>query len=328
MKMQSGTSSVQVLQGVEFEVEPREDHAFEVERLRNFARDKEQHSAHELFRYIEDINEAAFAVATVEKIYAHESSLNFNDTITCEVISIRKDGLKENMDARSDVYVLSNGCKECSNDINDYYWEYTSGLLVKAKGNVHGLEIIKDQSDNTLRVLQSRFHYGKLVQTLLEGHIILSLDGSLSGTMMWKRESDGTLNDATPRSNEVISPFVVDDTVATSAGNAPSSSLYANVTSKPSGKKLNFRTLFTPGGNGIDVVVLVESIRTISERFANTSYGFFLGKRVAYPIVANYVWICQILQENSQKRTRERMSDQEAKEIKAEAREIMPQPST
>ncbi|GJV94567.1 reverse transcriptase domain-containing protein [Tanacetum coccineum] len=40
------------------------------------------------------------------------------------------------------------------------------------------------------------------------------------------------------------------------------------------------------------------------------------------------VWICQILQEISQKRTRERMSDQEAKEIKAEAREIMPQPST
>ncbi|GJS47823.1 ATP-dependent DNA helicase PIF1-like protein [Tanacetum coccineum] len=35
------------------------------------------------------------------------------------------------------------------------------------------------------------------------------------------------------------------------------------------------------------------------------------------------VWICQISQEISQKRTRERMSDQEAKEIKAEAREIM-----
>ncbi|GJU54733.1 hypothetical protein Tco_1228447 [Tanacetum coccineum] len=40
------------------------------------------------------------------------------------------------------------------------------------------------------------------------------------------------------------------------------------------------------------------------------------------------VWICQILQEISKKRTRERMSDQEAKEFKAEAREIMPQPST
>ncbi|GJZ78463.1 hypothetical protein Tco_0643300 [Tanacetum coccineum] len=40
------------------------------------------------------------------------------------------------------------------------------------------------------------------------------------------------------------------------------------------------------------------------------------------------VWICQILQEISQKRTQERMDDQEAKEIKAKAREIMPQPST
>ncbi|GKB99611.1 hypothetical protein Tco_0985748 [Tanacetum coccineum] len=43
---------------------------------------------------------------------------------------------------------------------------------------------------------------------------------------------------------------------------------------------------------------------------------------------ASLVWICQISQEISQKWTRERMSDQEAKEIKAEAREIMPQPST
>ncbi|GJS51426.1 stigma-specific STIG1 family protein [Tanacetum coccineum] len=38
----------------------------------------------------------------------------------------------------------------------------------------------------------------------------------------------------------------------------------------------------------VDVVVPVESIRAISESFANTAYGFFLGKRVAYPIVANY----------------------------------------
>ncbi|GJT93272.1 retrotransposon protein, putative, ty1-copia subclass [Tanacetum coccineum] len=77
--------------------------------------------------------------------------------------------------------------------------------------------------------------------------------------------------------------------VTTTAGNAPGKSSYANDTGKPSGKKLNIRTLFTPGGNGIDVVVPVESIRAISERFANTSNGFFLGKRVAYPIVANYV---------------------------------------
>ncbi|GKC06006.1 hypothetical protein Tco_0997616 [Tanacetum coccineum] len=84
-------------------------------------------------------------------------------------------------------------------------------------------------------------------------------------------ESDGTLNDATPGVDvveEMVSPSEVDDTVekeklshvvtttksypplptqvTTSAGNAPGNSSYANVTSKPSWKKLNFRTLFTP----------------------------------------------------------------------------------
>ncbi|GKB26027.1 hypothetical protein Tco_0865428, partial [Tanacetum coccineum] len=91
-----GTGSVQVLQGVEFEVEPHEDHTFEGVTLSTC-------------RYREDSNKAAFAVAAVEKIYAHES-LTFNDTVAYEVISKWKAGLKEDMDARSDVYVLSNGC--------------------------------------------------------------------------------------------------------------------------------------------------------------------------------------------------------------------------
>ncbi|GJY35903.1 putative reverse transcriptase domain-containing protein [Tanacetum coccineum] len=77
--------------------------------------------------------------------------------------------------------------------------------------------------------------------------------------------------------------------VTTSVGNAPGKSSYANVTGKSSGKKLNFCNLFTLGGNGIDVVVPVESIRTISERFANIAYDFFLGKRVACLVVSNYV---------------------------------------
>ncbi|GJR65100.1 RNA-directed DNA polymerase, eukaryota, reverse transcriptase zinc-binding domain protein [Tanacetum coccineum] len=67
--------------------------------------------------------------------------------------------------------------------------------------------------------------------------------------------------------------------VTTSAGNALGKSFYANITGKPSRKKVNVHTLFTPRGNGIDVVVLMDSIRTISERFANTAYGFFLGRR-------------------------------------------------
>ncbi|GJV45675.1 hypothetical protein Tco_1430211 [Tanacetum coccineum] len=118
------------------------------------ARDREQHLACELFGYREDNNEAAFAVAAVEKIYTHES-LTFNDTVACEVIS-----------------------KKCSDDIDGYYWECTPD---KAKGNVLGMEIVRDQSGNTLRVSQSKFYNEKLVQTLLEGHSILSLEGSLSG---------------------------------------------------------------------------------------------------------------------------------------------------
>ncbi|GJT58130.1 hypothetical protein Tco_0993184 [Tanacetum coccineum] len=136
------------------------------------ARDREQHSAWELFSYREDSNEAAFAVAAVEKIYAHES-LTFNNTGACEVISKWKAGLKDDMDAWLDVYVLSNGYKKCSDDNDVYYWEYTpgmfihlflyiddmvsscgykaeiwvtKGLLVKAKGNILGLEIIRDHS--------------------------------------------------------------------------------------------------------------------------------------------------------------------------------------
>ncbi|GJW73729.1 hypothetical protein Tco_0133099 [Tanacetum coccineum] len=220
-----GTGSMQVLQGVEFEVEPQEDHTFKVEPHGNvdhvdgsqevqtqylmdyqLARDREQHLSYELFGYREDSNEAAFAVAAVDKIYAHES-LTFNDTVSCEVISKWKAGLKEDMDVWSDVYVLSNGCRKSSDDSHDYYWEYapgmfihlflyidgmvfscgckveiwvTKGLLVKAKGNILGLEIIRDQSGNTLRVSRSRIHNKKLVQTLLKGHYTLSLEDSLS----------------------------------------------------------------------------------------------------------------------------------------------------
>nr|GFA18782.1 zinc finger, CCHC-type [Tanacetum cinerariifolium] len=56
----------------------------------------------------------------------------------------------------------------------------TKGLLDKAKGNVLGLDIARDQSGYTLRVSQSRFYNGNLVYTLLEGHSILSLKVTLS----------------------------------------------------------------------------------------------------------------------------------------------------
>ncbi|GKA33588.1 hypothetical protein Tco_0720017 [Tanacetum coccineum] len=105
----------------------------------------------------EDINEAAFAVAVVDKIYAHEL-LTFNNTVACEMIFKWEARLKDDMDVRSDVYVLSNGCKKCSDDNDGYYWEYTP-----AKGNILGLKIIRDQSGNTLRVSQSRIYNEKMV---------------------------------------------------------------------------------------------------------------------------------------------------------------------
>ncbi|GKF50934.1 hypothetical protein Tco_0147401, partial [Tanacetum coccineum] len=59
----------------------------------------------------------------------------------------------------------------------------------------------------------------------------------------------------------------------TTGGNALGKPSYANATCKPSGKKLNICTLFTPGGNGIDVVVLAESIRAI--RTLGVNMGLF-----------------------------------------------------
>ncbi|GJU11577.1 cytokinin dehydrogenase 3-like protein [Tanacetum coccineum] len=80
--------------------------------------------------------------------------------------------------------------------------------------------------------------------------------------------------------------------VTITAGNAPGKSSYANITGKPSEKKVNVRTLYTPGGNGIDVVVSVDSIRAISECFANTAYGFFLGEEggIPYDTLENGPW--------------------------------------
>nr|GEW92786.1 zinc finger, CCHC-type [Tanacetum cinerariifolium] len=166
-----GTGLVQVLKRDEFEMEPHEDHTFEVEPHGNVnhvagsqevqthnliyyhsAYDREQHSAWGLFSYREDDNEAAFAVVVVDKIYAHKSP-TFNNVFAYGT-------------------VFSYGCKA-------EIW-VTKGLLVKSKGNILGLEIIKDQSGNNLRVSQSRIYNEKLVQTLLKGHSTLSLEDSLS----------------------------------------------------------------------------------------------------------------------------------------------------
>ncbi|GJZ69592.1 hypothetical protein Tco_0633142 [Tanacetum coccineum] len=110
------TGTVKVLQGVEFEVEPQEDHKFEAEPHGNVD----------------------------------------------HVVGSQEAGLKDDIDARSDIYVLSNGCKKCSDDSDGYYWEYTSVQVSQLK----------------------------LVQNLLKGHSTLSLEDSLSMDCDVKKMTD------------------------------------------------------------------------------------------------------------------------------------------
>nr|GEW30555.1 zinc finger, CCHC-type [Tanacetum cinerariifolium] len=185
-----GTGSMQVLHGFEFEVEPLGDHTFEVEPQENvdqgaglqevqtqnliyyqLARDREQHLACELFGYREYSNEAAFEVAAVEKIYAHET-LAFNNTVSSTV---------------------AGNAVTTSMAITGSIHQATKGLLDKAKGNVLGMKIVRDQSGYTPRVSQSRFYNRKLVFVDFDyamgrsitryGFMILGCAGSLKANL-------------------------------------------------------------------------------------------------------------------------------------------------
>nr|GEV70839.1 hypothetical protein [Tanacetum cinerariifolium] len=68
------------------------------------------------------------------------------------------------------------------------------------------------------------------------------------------------------------------------------------VIGKPSRKSVNFRTLITPARNGVNVDVPLESIRAISEWFTNMAYGFFLEKRLAYPVFSSMDGLDSMLQ--------------------------------
>ncbi|GJR05502.1 zinc finger, CCHC-type containing protein [Tanacetum coccineum] len=124
-----GTGSMQVLHGFEFEVEPLGDHTFEVEPQEN-------------------VNQGA---------------------VTCEVISKWKAGLKDDMDARSDV--LGSGLPRVC-------W-------IKQRENVLGMEIVRDQSGNTLGESQSR----KLESNFQHIEALLTTEaGYMTFTKAWKKE--------------------------------------------------------------------------------------------------------------------------------------------
>ncbi|GJX31537.1 hypothetical protein Tco_0241392 [Tanacetum coccineum] len=204
------------------------------------------------------------------------------------------------------------------------YWTGPTGLLMGQSGTLVRQESVYNRDLRTWACLasfrwpaeisESKREWGRGVK---EKNLNRNKTNTSSGVGVSKNSEDNMNEDnpvgITSAVQEGVTPSVVDMTiekdkqssledtnvlgsfpplsvlVITTAGNAPGKSSYANVTGKLSEKKLNFSTLFTPWGNGIDVVVSVDSIRAISEQFAYTSYGFFLGKPVAYPIVANYV---------------------------------------
>ncbi|GJX92996.1 retrovirus-related pol polyprotein from transposon TNT 1-94 [Tanacetum coccineum] len=104
------------------EVEPQEDHTFEVEPHMNWRR------------------------------FMHTSHKLSYDTLLVSLISKWKAGLKDDMDARSDVCVLSNGLlgnavttvMAITRSLHQAGIWITKGLLVKAKENILGLKIIRD----------------------------------------------------------------------------------------------------------------------------------------------------------------------------------------
>ena len=67
--------------------------------------------------------------------------------------------------------------------------------------------------------------------------------------------------------------------------------LYATALSdEPRKKKVSFRYLNTNEMvKNADLAIPMASVEQVNNQFANSLYGYFIGKRLAFPIVENYV---------------------------------------
>ncbi|GKB01229.1 hypothetical protein Tco_0829273 [Tanacetum coccineum] len=118
-------------------------------------------------RYRGDSNMAALGVAAVIKEYAHES-LTFRDAVACEVISKWIYVMKEDMDTRPSMCMLSNDFRRSSDDSNILYWNCAPVRKRKQFSNEMSVHI------------------------LLGGHSTLSLEGGLSGNRDEEKKSKGS----------------------------------------------------------------------------------------------------------------------------------------
>nr|GEW31969.1 hypothetical protein [Tanacetum cinerariifolium] len=116
------------------------------------------------------------------------------------------------------------------------------------------------------------------------------LDSEGGGGKKKKINNNDTLNEVglvgdTSTIMEGVTPYMIDMTVEKEKLSSLDDTTVLGSFSPLPTKKMNVHNLFTPRGNGIDVIISVDSIRAIIERFANIAYDFFLGKNVAYPVV-------------------------------------------
>ena len=90
-------------------------------------------------------------------------------------------------------------------------------------------------------------------------------------------------------STDPTSFFAADKQKQTGSG-SPVQLSFANIVKDTKEKaKVNFRVLESNEAvDGADVVIPLSSVKQVSDRYANTLYGYFLGKRLAFPVVDFY----------------------------------------
>ncbi|GKB23405.1 hypothetical protein Tco_0862806 [Tanacetum coccineum] len=128
-----GTGSVQVLQEVEFEVEPQEDHTFEVKPHGNL-----DHVAGSQELQTQDL--IYYHLACDRNNTQHINYSAIEKTVMRMLLQLLKQRRFMHM---SDLLLIIQ--LHVSDDSDGYYWEYTLGLLDKANGNVLGMEIVRDR---------------------------------------------------------------------------------------------------------------------------------------------------------------------------------------
>ncbi|GJX04687.1 hypothetical protein Tco_0190603 [Tanacetum coccineum] len=159
--------------------------------------------------------------------------------------------------------VVDSGCSSHMTGNKAYLSDYEVTMETVCLYPVSALSFLADESQVVLRALE-RMMYGSVVSSpIVDEHLV----------------AVGNTKDVNVGQSPIS--ITIDPNLGT-----PNAKLFTGESSR---KSVNFFTLITLATNGTHMAVLLESIRAISEQFDNMTYGFFLVKRVTYPIVANYV---------------------------------------